>query len=403
MAIQQIVMPQLGESVTEGTIERWLVKPGDLVNKYDPIAEVVTDKVTAEIPSSFTGTIVELLCEEGGTLPVGTPVCSIEADSPADVEAPVQEEQPVVSTTEMGESNRYSPAVLKLANEHQLDLSKIHGTGLGGRVTRKDVLKFIEQGQHEEKESFTFAKIKVPEDEMVTTTKGDIEIPLTSIRRTIANHMVKSKTEIPHAWMMMEADVTGLVKYRNKIKDDFYRSEGFKLTFFPFFIKAAAIALREFPIMNSTWAGDKIIQKKDIHLSFGVGTDDAIFVPVIKNADEKSVKLIAKEIHDMSHLARNGNLKMEHIIGGTFTVNNTGAFGSIQSMGVINYPQAGILQVESIVKRPVIRNEAIAIRDIVNLCLSIDHRIIDGVISGKFLRRVIDILENVENNEISLF
>lgn len=409
MTIHQIVMPQLGESVTEGTIERWIVKVGDQVQKYDPLAEVTTDKVTAEIPSSYAGTIKEILIEEGETIPVGTPVCTIEVEEEAEIEQTMtnnhDESNHKISTIEHNNSGkqRYSPAVLRLASEHNIDLTLIRGTGLGGRITRKDVLAYIEKQNAEISESITFSKIKITDEDMIETSSGDIEIPITSVRRTIANHMVKSKTEIPHAWMMMEADVTNLVKYREKIKHEFEKSEGFKLTYFPFFVKAAAIALREFPMMNSVWNGDKIIQRKDIHISIAVATDDALFVPVIKNADEKSVKRIAKDIHEMSILARNGNLKMEHIMGGTFTVNNTGSFGSVQSMGIINYPQAGILQVESIKKRPVIVNDAIAIRDIVNLCLSIDHRILDGLISSKFLRRVIDILENVQKYEMLLF
>lgn len=412
MAIHQIVMPQLGESVTEGTIERWIVKVGDQVNKYDPIAEVVTDKVTAEIPSSYTGTIKQFLVKEGETLPVGTPVCTIEVVEETNRQAPQPKKE--ADTTDLQhkqnlkETLRFSPAVLKLASEHNIDLSQIKGTGLGGRITRKDVLAFIENRNVEQEqttESMTFSKSQLEEERFVTTSSehsDDLEIPVTPIRRTIAHHMVQSKREIPHAWIMMEADVTNLVKYRANLKAQFEK-EGFKLTYFPFFVKAVAMALKEFPIMNSVWNEEKIIQKKDIHISIAVSTDDALFVPVIKNADQKSVIRIAKEINDLAQLARSGKLKMEHINGGTFTVNNTGAFGSIQSMGIINYPQAGILQVESIQKRPVIRNDAIAIRNMVNLCLSIDHRIIDGFLSSKFLKRVIEILENVQKYEILLF
>lgn len=409
MSIQQIVMPQLGESVTEGTIERWLVKVGDNIKKYDPIAEVLTDKVSAEIPSSYSGIIKEILVTEGEIIPVGTPICTIEVEEQTKKEQTIRNEISTKlhhsETKVQSKTQRFSPAVLKLANEHHVDLSLVKGTGLGGRITRKDVLAFIENNnaKYDDTESITFSKIKIKEEDIVKTSDGDFEIPITSVRRTIANHMVRSKNEIPHAWMMMEADVTDLVKYREKIKNDFQNKEGFKLTYFPFFVKACAIALKEFPMMNSVWNENKIIQKKDIHISFAVATEDALFVPVIQHADEKSVKKIAKEIHEMTLLARNGMLKMEHILGGTFTVNNTGSFGSVQSMGIINYPQAGILQVESIIKRPVIRNDAIAIRDIVNLCLSIDHRIVDGLISSKFLKRVINILENIQKNEILLF
>lgn len=233
---------------------------------------------------------------------------------------------------------------------------------------------------------------------------GDIEIPVTKVRRAIANNMVRSVHEVPHAWMMMEVDVTDLVAYRDSLKHEFKHKEGFNLTYFAFFVKAVAQALKEFPIMNSTWADDKIIQKHDINISIAVATDDALFVPVIKHADEKSIKGIAKEIHELAVKVRAGKLTMDDIKGGTFTVNNTGAFGSVQSMGIINYPQAAILQVESIVKKPVVLPGGMfAARDIVNLCLSLDHRVLDGLVCGKFLNRVKEILENTNKSSTSVY
>lgn len=436
MSIENILMPQLGESVTEGTIEKWLVKPGDKVNKYDPIAEVVTDKVNAEIPSSFTGTIKELIAIEGEALQVGTIICSIETanegtgDSPtvqpqtsnagpADSSVPKQEKKEVVKPDKKVPSSaskkRYSPAVLRLAEEHDIDLQLVEGTGLEGRITRKDLQKLIENGQIPQPESLTTEPSSQQVEERQTAVAGknaavfesaanDIEIPVSSVRRAIAKNMVRSAQEVPHAWMMMEVDVTNLVSYRDAIKNEFKSKEGFNLTYFAFFIKAIARALKEFPMMNSVWAEDKIIQKKDIHISIAVATEDALFVPVIKHADEKSIKGIAKEIHELSTLVRNGKLRQEHIQGGTFTVNNTGSFGSVQSMGIINYPQAAIIQVESIVKRPVIMEGGMfAARDMVNLCLSLDHRILDGLICGKFLNRVKEILENVNKDTMSVY
>ncbi|WP_145620408.1 dihydrolipoamide acetyltransferase family protein, partial [Bacillus licheniformis] len=228
---------------------------------------------------------------------------------------------------------------------------------------------------------------------------GDVEIPVTGIRNAIATNMVRSKHEIPHAWTMMEVDVTGLVSYRNKIKNEFKKKEGFSLTFFAFFVKAVAQALKEFPQMNSMWAGDKIIQKKDINISIAVATEDALYVPVIKHADEKTIKGIAREISELAHKVRSGKLTSGDMSGGTFTVNNTGSFGSVQSMGIINHPQAAILQVESIVKRPVVMEHGmIAVRDMVNLCLSLDHRVLDGLICGRFLARVKEILEQIDDH-----
>ncbi|CAM5259221.1 branched-chain alpha-keto acid dehydrogenase subunit E2 [Bacillus safensis FO-36b] [Bacillus safensis subsp. safensis] len=231
----------------------------------------------------------------------------------------------------------------------------------------------------------------------VPSMPGDVELPVTPIRQAIAANMLRSKHEIPHAWTMMEVDVTNLVTRRNQLKDQFKAKEGFNLTFFAFFVKAVAQALKEFPEMNSMWAGDKIVQKKAINVSIAVATDDALFVPVIKDADEKTIKGIAKEIHELASKVRQGTLKQSDMEGGTFTVNNTGSFGSVQSMGIINYPQAAILQkAELIVKRPMIVNGMIAARDMVNLCLSLDHRVLDGLVCGRFLQRIKQILEGID-------
>lgn len=434
MTIQNITMPQLGESVTEGTIERWLVKPGDFVKKYDPLAEVVTDKVNAEIPSSFEGTIHELVVSEGSTLPVGTVVCTIEVedDTAVKVESSNSNVSPTLSNVipqkkvepikaeivhetrpkkEKGGA-RFSPAVVRLASEHNIDLSLVQGTGLGGRITRKDIEKIIATGNIptsqptivQQVEEEPISKISTATEQRVNSMAGDVEIPVTGVRRAIANNMVRAKTEVPHAWMMVEVDVTDLVKYRDSIKKQFKEQEGYNITYFAFFLKAVAQALREFPMMNSMWAGDKIIQKKDINISIAVATDDALFVPVIKHADEKSIKGIAREIHEYAEIVRSGKLKAEHMEGGTFTVNNTGSFGSVLSSGIINYPQAAILQVEAIVKKPVIVQENMfAARDMVNLCLSLDHRVLDGLICGKFLKRVKEILENVNFRTMSVY
>ncbi|KOY83225.1 2-oxo acid dehydrogenase subunit E2 [Lysinibacillus macroides] len=445
MAVQNITMPQLGESVTEGTIEKWLVKPGDTVKKYDPLAEVVTDKVNAEIPSSFEGVITELIAQEGQTLPVGAVVCSIEIAGDNDLPSPPPEKKSTVSTAilnagiqrkqevqspaspppaapreERKDKIRYSPAVLRLAQEHDIALEHVTGTGEGGRITRKDLLKLIDSGNiPTAREAASTPAAAQPPAEPASPVRetqqqpaapaqsvqvGDVEIPVTKVRRAIANNMVKSVHEVPHAWMMMEVDVTDLVAYRDSLKHEFKHKEGFNLTYFAFFVKAVAQALKEFPIMNSTWAEDKIIQKHAINISIAVATDDALFVPVIKHADEKSIKGIAKEIHELAVKVRAGKLTMDDIKGGTFTVNNTGAFGSVQSMGIINYPQAAILQVESIVKKPVVLPGGMfAARDIVNLCLSLDHRVLDGLVCGKFLNRVKEILENTNKSLTSVY
>jgi 2-oxoisovalerate dehydrogenase E2 component (dihydrolipoyl transacylase) len=435
VAIEQLTMPQLGESVTEGTISKWLVSVGDKINKYDPIAEVMTDKVNAEIPSSFTGVIKEIIAKEGETLPVGAVICTIEVEGEGTAAETKHEEASKAEETkgeaaqapkkaDRGNKGRYSPAVLRLAQEHNIDLEQVQGTGLGGRITRKDLLKLIESGNipkaggqpaasaqpapqptraQEAPKAEPAAVPKRPAAPNVPVQAGDIEIPVTPVRKAIATHMLRSKHEAPHAWTMVEVDVTNLVAYRDSIKDEFKKREGFNLTYFAFFVKAVAQALKEFPQLNSMWAGDKIVQKKDINISIAVATDDALFVPVIKHADEKSIKGIAREIAELAAKVRAGKLRPEDMQGGTFTVNNTGSFGSVQSMGIINYPQAAILQVESIVKRPVVKDGMIAIRDMVNLCLSLDHRVLDGLICGRFLARVKEILENVSKDNTPIY
>ncbi|WP_301108288.1 dihydrolipoamide acetyltransferase family protein [Sporosarcina sp.] len=443
MAIQKITMPQLGESVTEGTIEKWLVQPGDTVRKYDALAEVTTDKVTAEIPSSFAGKITEIVANEGDTVEVGETVCLIEAEGTAAQQKPAEEPAKTIAQPETEQktqpvkpaekpavkgkaAGRYSPAVLRLSQEHEIDLSQVSGSGREGRITRKDILAFIEDGGAQTSQAVTeqpsASSEKQPVQQELTYTEneksgyeqnvtpniqlenGDIEIPVTSIRRAIAKNMVRSVTEAPHAWTMVEVDVTELVALRDSVKVEFKEKEGFNLTYFAFFIKAVSQALKEFPAVNSMWAGDKIVMKKDVNISIAVATDEALYVPVIKQTDEKTIKALARDIHELAGKVRNGKLQTKDMQGGTFTVNNTGSFGSVQSMGIINYPQAAILQVETIVKRPVVMNNGmVAVRDIVNLCLSLDHRVLDGLVCGRFLARVKELLENMSKDNTSLY
>ena len=419
-----ILMPQLGESVTEGTIAKWLKKPGDPVAKYEPICEVSTDKVNAEVPSTYEGKMAEIIAEEGETVEVGQLICRIdvageEGAEPAKEEAPApsreeEKETAPEKTVEKDDSNkhRYSPAVMRLAQENNIDLTKLTGTGKGGRITRKDVLKAIEEGAGQSAAPEQSAQPAAPAPEKASDQKpktdqaakpaadsgvalenGDTEIPVTGVRRTIANRMVQSKHEAPHAWTMMEVDVTGLVELRNRIKHDFQKREGVKLTFMPFFIKAVVDSLKEYPILNSVWADDKIILKKRINISMAAATDDALYVPVIHDADEKSILGLAKAVQNLAEKTRDGKLELSDMQGGTFTVNNTGSFGSIQSQPIINAPQAAILSFESIVKRPVVYNNMIAVRDMMNICLSLDHRILDGLVAGRFLKRVKERLE----------
>lgn len=303
---------------------------------------------------------------------------------------------------------------MRLAQEHGIDLSRVQGTGMEGRVTRKDIQAIIDNGGQPaaaapEAAPVVNTPVGVPASAAVgqspqpvqaaarevPAAAGDQIIPVTPIRKTIANRMVQSKHEAPHAWTMVEVDVTKLVAFRNQVKDEFKRKEGVNLTFLPFFIKAVVEALKEYPMINSTWAGDKIIVKKNINISIAVATEDALFVPVIKDADQKSILGIAKSIEDLAAKTRAGKLSVDDMSGGTFTVNNTGSFGSVLSMPIINSPQAAILSVESIVKRPVVIDDMIAVRSMVNLCLSLDHRVLDGLVCGRFLQSVKQKLEAI--------
>ncbi|CAM3290712.1 MULTISPECIES: dihydrolipoamide acetyltransferase family protein [Saccharibacillus] len=451
---KDIAMPQLAESLVSATIAKWLKRPGDTVDLYEPICEVITDKVNAEIPSTEEGVMGELLAAEGQEIAVGEIICRIvtagaapaEAAAPAaQATAPSPASRPgdtaapqAASAGEAGSMRaRFSPAVQALAAQHGLDPAVIPGTGMGGRVTRKDVLQYVEHGgasraaasaapaapSAPQPEAASFAapqppmfasssmtsqnevrhsglhlseNPKLPKIEIEEGGRGANEtyIDITPIRNTIATRMRQSVSEIPHGWMMIEVDMTNLVKLRNKHKDEFKRSEGVNLTYPAFVIKAVVNAIKDYPIMNSVWAVDKIIVKRDINISLAVGTEDSVLTPVIKKADQKNIAGLAMEIDDLARRTRERTLKIDDMQGGTFTVNNTGSFGSILSQPIINYPQAAQLTFESIVKRPVVINDMVGVRSMANFCLSLDHRILDGLICGRFLQRVKENLES---------
>lgn len=421
----EIKMPKLGESVHEGTIEQWLVAVGDQVEEYDPICEVITDKVTAEVPSSYSGTIKSITVNEGETVSVGEVICHMDVEGESSDSAtvdesndnPVQNEsnQTVDKSSNNVENNksdentpknngRYSPVVFKLASENEINLSQVVGTGFEGRVTKKDIEKAIKEGTAKESSHYVNAKTPpVNTPTTIGTQEPGSSIPVNGVRKQIAQNMVNSVNEIPHAWMMIEADATNLVKTRNHHKDSFKNKEGYNLTFFAFFVKAVAESLKAYPLLNSSWQNDEIVIHKDVNISIAVADEDKLYVPVIKNADEKSIKGIAREINDLAQKARYKKLRSEDMQGGTFTVNNTGTFGSVSSMGIINHPQAAILQIESIIKKPVVIDDMIAIRNMVNLCLSIDHRILDGLQAGRFMNYVKTRIEQYAIESTSIF
>lgn len=427
MAIEQILLPGLGESVHEASIINWLVKPGDHVKKYDPLAETVSDKVTTEIPSNFAGVIKAYLVDLDKEVPIGTPIMSIEVEGaasapepaaatsspaaqPASPPAPVPIPAAPSKPSATG-GKRFSPAVLALAEEKGIDLNDVIGTGNNGRITRKDVLNYTPsasaptsapepQPVSDAAQATTQAPTAPPASAIPEAPKPAPEtinfehgihdqiVPADGIRKTIARHMVQSATEIPHAWMLVEADVTNMVKLRNRMKDNFKQQEGISLSYFPFFIKAVVQALKKHPKINTSWQDGNIVYHQDFNISIAVATDDYLYVPVIKHADQLSITGIVKEINRLAKLTRAGKLTSADMADGTFTVNNTGSFGSVASMGIINYPQAAIMQVESINKKLVVTDDGIKIADMVNLCLSLDHRILDGLQAGRFMNDV---------------
>ncbi len=432
--IVEIAMPQLAESLVNATIDRWLKQPGDMLEMYEPICELITDKVNAELPSTVRGKLVKILAGAGEVVDVGAPICLVETEEGAAGKSAGQEVPVSAAAGSLPERlagvnrpaaaafdpnapmrARYSPAVQRLAAENGIDLTQVAGSGLGGRITRKDVEEAIRSGAKVNPAAAGFdappapaasaspAPIAVTEPPRIPVVEVDegnavyhgreYAIDVTPIRNTIAKNMRQSVNEIPHAWTSVEVDLTNLVQLRNKLKDDFKKNEGINLTYMPFVLKAVVGAIKEFPLMNSVWAVDKIIVKRDINLSIAVGSEDSVITPVIRNADQKTITGLAHEINDIARKTREGKLKLSDLQGGTFTVNNTGTFGSVLSYPIINYPQAAILTLEAIVKRPVVIGDMIGIRSMVNLCLSFDHRILDGVICGRFHQKVKEILE----------
>ena len=405
MGVSQIKMPQLGESVTEGTVDKWLKHEGDFVKRDEPIVEVVTDKVNAEIPSPFEGKLVKIAVSEGETVRVGAVIAQIETAAapatapskgkesdaahtevppePAGGRAPAPVASPVPDAVNGGERHRLSPAVRKLASEHGIDPSSLRGSGLGGRVTRDDVLAAVGEGQAVAAPTTP----AVPAMPALPRTDGKREelVRLSVMRKSIAEHMVRSLATSPHAWTLQEIDVTNLVRYREAEKDNFKARHGTSLTYMPFVAQLVCEALKQFPWLNSSWSDDGVVLKRYINLGIAVAIPDGLIVPVIKDADRLGFTDLVKVTNDLVERARNKQLKPDDVQGGTFTLNNTGATGSIASQPIINQPQAAILTTESIVKRAVVIDDAIALRHMMNMCLSFDHRIIDGMMAGQFL------------------
>lgn len=425
-------MPKMGESIMEATILKWLKKEGDRIEADEAILEIATDKVDSEIPSPFEGTLSKILFQEGDVVEVGKVIALIASASAgngetvipvADTQAAIKEEkianepavqeivepvqQKVLSKPESGRF--YSPLVLNIARKEGIameELERIPGTGLENRVTKKDILGFVKNRTTtvatepvKRVEPEIKAPPPTPTSPPQTTYPGNVEIiEMDRMRKLIADHMVKSKHTSPHVTSFVEADVTNMVNWRNRVKDDFQSKTGEKLTFTPLFIEAIVKAIKDFPLINSSVDGYTIIRKKDINIGMAAAMPTGnLIVPVIKNADMLNLFGLAKMVNDLANRARLGKLKPEEIDGGTFTITNVGTFGNLMGTPVINQPQVAIMATGAIKKKPVVletaEGDVIAIRQMMFLSHAYDHRVIDGALGGAFLRRVADYLE----------
>ncbi len=435
-----IIMPQMGESIVEGTITKWLKKPGDKVQRDEPLFEISTDKVDAEIPAPASGVLQEIKIAEGTTVGVNTVVGTIAVDgepAPTPAKAPAPPSQPPTSQpkeerkaapappplaapsaaatpqpVDNGEEEaRSSPLVRKIAREHGISLAQISGTGLGGRITKQDILSFIEK---------RFPAASAPAAASVPTTQpsvvheaspprpaappapvaypGDL-VPMTNMRKLIAKHMIESRRTSAHVHCMYEVDFTRIVNLRNKHKAGFEQRHGVRLTFMPFFVRAAIIGLQQWPIINASIEGDNIRYHRQINMGIAVALDWGLIVPVLKNAGDLNFLGLQRGITDLGERARTKKLKPEDVEGSTFTVTNPGQYGAVFGLPIINQPNAAIMGVGGITKMPLVvtdkdGNDSIAIRSVVHLTLGYDHRLIDGAVADQFMALVKKTLEN---------
>jgi pyruvate dehydrogenase E2 component (dihydrolipoamide acetyltransferase) len=435
----QVIMPQMGESIAEGTITRWYKKVGEKVERDEPLFEISTDKVDTEIPSPVTGVLTAINVGEGETVPINTVVAVIGGEGAeeavseggvgeateeasavsAEVEAatapkeavaeetPVTEEAaPGAAATDRERGIRSSPLVRRLAREHGVDLARVQGSGRGGRITKDDILGFIEtaapvaepEAPPEEREApaapapvveaVEEAPAVVPAPVSAPPGAREERVQMSVMRKSIAEHMVDSRRTSAHVATVFEADVTGIVKLREQYKERFAKNEGVKLTFTPFFIRAVIGGLKAFPILNASIEGDEIVYKKDINIGIAVALDRGLIVPVIRNADERSFLGLNRAVSDLAERARNKKLQPVEVQGGTFTLTNPGSYGGLYGIPIINQPQVAILGLGGIHKRPVVVGDGIAIRDMVYLALSFDHRLIDGAVADQFMAEV---------------
>jgi 2-oxoglutarate dehydrogenase E2 component (dihydrolipoamide succinyltransferase) len=411
-----VVMPQMGESIVEGTLTKWLKKPGDRVERDEPLFEISTDKVDTEIPSPAAGTLAEVLVEEGKTVGINTVVAHIEetgaaatAEKPAPAAEPAPAPTPVVAAVATVPAEEPAPAaeptgplsplVRKLARENNIDLSRVKGTGAGGRITKQDVEGYLAQrpaaAAPARPSAPPAAATSAPAPAPLAPThpaKTRVE-PLSTMRSKIAEHMVLSKRTSAHVTTIHRVDMTAVAHMRQNNKAVFQANYGFNLTYLPFITRAAVVALRQFPLLNASLDGNNIIYHNEINIGIAVALENGLIVPVIRGADEKNVLGLQRAVVDLAARARSRQLKLDEVLGGTFSITNFGSFGSLIGTPIINQPQVAILGVGTVDKTPVVINDAIAIRSICHLSLSFDHRLIDGALADQFMSKIKQVLE----------
>jgi len=414
-----VVMPQMGESIAEGTITRWMKAPGDAVQRDEPLFEISTDKVDAEIPSPATGTLVEIRNREGETVPVNQVVAVVETEAGAAASVasppplatatpPVLPAAPVRALAGLAGRDEarsaapfLSPVVRKIADEHGVDPSRIPGTGAGGRVTKKDILGYVASGAASTihtAPSPPSAEAAVPAGPSFPPGARETRVSMTPMRKKIAAHMVESRRISAHVHSVFEVDMSRVVKLREKNVEAYAERHEVRLTFMPFFLKAACDALRAFPIANTSLEGDEIVYHKDLNIGIAVALEWGLIVPVIRNADELSIAGLARKVNDLADRARTKKLNPDEVHGGTFTITNFGIFGGQFGLPIISQPQVAILGTGGIEKRPVVVDDAIAIRSMMYLALSFDHRVVDGAVADQFLRTVKRSLEGFDES-----
>ena len=424
-----VIMPQMGESIFEGTITKWLKKPGDKVQRDEPLFEISTDKVDAEIPAPASGVLQEIMVTEGNTVQVNTIVGTIAADGesaapakgkPPAAPAPQQKESaappkqaapapPAATESESHDEDvRSSPLVRKIARENNVDLGQVTGTGLGGRITKQDIMAFIEKGPAAappkiapvaQADSTPQASTPVPRPSPAPAAfPGDV-VPMSQMRKIIAQRMIESRRTSAHVHCMFEVDLTRIVNLRNKLKNSFEQRNGARLTFMPFFVRAAIIALQQYPIVNASLDGDNIRYHRHVNAGIAVALDWGLIVPVLKNADELNFLGLQRGITDLGERARTKKLMPTDVEGSTFTITNPGQFGAVFGLPIINQPNSAIMGVGGITKQPMVitdkdGNDSIAIRSVVHLTLGYDHRLIDGAVADQFMALVKKTMED---------